>query len=64
VNSKEESAEDIRRREHREMVVRCFRPILWQKLALGLKIPKGWDKLFDIEKEEAEINEVRRKGLI
>ena len=59
----EESAEDRFRRECRETTIRSFRPYLWEKLALGLKVPKGWDKLFDLEKEESAMNEARRKGI-
>jgi len=64
MSATEESADTIRLRDNREFKERLFRPMLWEKLALGLTIPKEWAGLFDLKKEEADMNAMIEKGLL
>jgi hypothetical protein len=50
--------------ERRKILIGSLRPMLWEKIALGLTIPKGWETLFDLKKEKADMNAMIKKGLL
>jgi len=53
-----------RRREQLEASRQVLRPQLWEKLTLGLAIPKDWEQLFDIEEEQDALDKATEDGLI